>query len=380
MMSSKNYYGWVLKSQTESGVNWFSFYSSEDTTASNRPYLEITYTQSDGQFLYRREITIDYSKLGASCLSDHTDLTDFPVLISITGDSNLKSRAYNGHVESSSGYDITFRSGADQKTQLYHEIESYSPSAGNLVAWVKVPTIKHDQNTTIYMYYGNPSMTSAPPAGLAQGVWDSSYLAVWHLKENPTLDNCDPGTHAMCNSKSTSYHGDMYGSMTSNDQVSGRINGSLDLKGTDDRIQVGTIVGDRSAFAVSLWFKTTSTSLTKIWSESKTGSSYPVMYLSVNENATGDVEFGMSVDNSVWGYVTYTPPPGSELNDGNWHHLVGVQSSKSSREFFVDGSKRGATDTTTVGSFSANNAGNIGAIDRTSVMFFLTGGIDEVRI
>jgi len=43
MFDSGSYFGWVLKSQTENDNNWMSFYSSEDATPSNRPYIEIAY-------------------------------------------------------------------------------------------------------------------------------------------------------------------------------------------------------------------------------------------------------------------------------------------------------------------------------------------------
>jgi hypothetical protein len=43
MFYDGNYDGWVLKSQSETGTNWSAFWSSEDGTAANRPYLAITY-------------------------------------------------------------------------------------------------------------------------------------------------------------------------------------------------------------------------------------------------------------------------------------------------------------------------------------------------
>jgi hypothetical protein len=45
MFTSGNYYGWVLKSQAESGDNYFAFNSSEEPNPNEdrRPYLEITY-------------------------------------------------------------------------------------------------------------------------------------------------------------------------------------------------------------------------------------------------------------------------------------------------------------------------------------------------
>ena len=39
-------------------------------------------------------------------------------------------------------------------------------------------------NTTIYIYYGNSSIST--DQSNPTGVWDANFLAVWHLKENPT--------------------------------------------------------------------------------------------------------------------------------------------------------------------------------------------------
>ena len=47
----------------------------------------------------------------------------------------------------------------------------------------QIPTLSYNGDTTIYMYYGNPSVYEATerPAG----VWDSNYVGVWHLHESP---------------------------------------------------------------------------------------------------------------------------------------------------------------------------------------------------
>ena len=69
---------------------------------------------------YRRPITISDSMTPASptCTSD---LPDFPVLVSLSGDW-LKTTANGGHISSTSGYDIIFRD-SDGVTQLDHEVE-----------------------------------------------------------------------------------------------------------------------------------------------------------------------------------------------------------------------------------------------------------------
>jgi len=54
-------------------------------------------------------------------------------------------------------------------------------SAGNLVAWVRIPSLAKDSDTQFYMYYGN-SCTNSNPQNSA-GVW-VDYAGVWHLMEN----------------------------------------------------------------------------------------------------------------------------------------------------------------------------------------------------
>ena len=75
---------------------------------------------------YRKLITIDNTKVAAN-------LTDFPVLISIT-DTDLRDDAQ------SDGDDILFTS-SDGTAKLSHEIEDYDGTTGALVAWVKIPSL-----------------------------------------------------------------------------------------------------------------------------------------------------------------------------------------------------------------------------------------------
>jgi hypothetical protein len=110
-----------------------------------------------------------------------TDLSDFPVLISIT-DTDLLDEAR------SDGNDIVFRwddgtCGGKPCKGLYHEIEEWNSSTGELVAWVKIPTLSSSNDTTIYMYYGNPNVSV--PSENPAGVWDSNYSGVYHLNQNP---------------------------------------------------------------------------------------------------------------------------------------------------------------------------------------------------
>ena len=69
------------------------------------------------------------------------------------------------------GYDIIFKD-ATETTTLDHEIEVYDEANNLLVAWVRVPSLDYNNDTVIYMYYGDSSVSS--PTENASAVWDSN--------------------------------------------------------------------------------------------------------------------------------------------------------------------------------------------------------------
>jgi hypothetical protein len=185
-----------------------------------------------------------------------SNLTRFPVLISIT-DTDLRDRA------SSSGCDIVFRAldanicnpeFATDRCTLYHELEKYDSSTGTLVAWVQIPTLDYNDNTVIYMYYGNSSISDTFPCTNSTanptGVWDTSYKGVWHLKE---------ATGAQVNdSTTTPNNGSPQGSPP---QTVGKIDGSLSFNSASNQyVQVtnSTDLQLSTNMTISAWVNTTS--------------------------------------------------------------------------------------------------------------------------
>jgi hypothetical protein len=116
----------------------------------------------DAAFAARKVVTIDSTRVPGT--ANHSN---FPVLVSLTA-LNLRSTANGGLVTSSQGHDILFRD-EDPTTcsgpaacRLDHEIESYDPVTGTLVAWVRVPTLRYSgsgANTVIYLYFGDATVT-----------------------------------------------------------------------------------------------------------------------------------------------------------------------------------------------------------------------------
>ena len=115
---------------------------------------------------YRKKITIDSDKVAGN-------LVNFPILVS-TIDSDLASKAQ------SDADDIIFMDDKGEANQLFHEIESYVNTNGELVAWVNIPSLSSAADTKIFMYYGNPDCTSQETP---ESVWDSYYCSVWHLND-----------------------------------------------------------------------------------------------------------------------------------------------------------------------------------------------------
>ena len=127
---------------------------------------------------YRKKITIDHEQVAGG-------LTSFPVLIS-TIDVGLRDKAQDD------GDDILFMDDIGIANKLYHEIEYFDDSSGELVAWVNIPSLSSSTDTLLYMYYGNPSCSSQQAP---EKVWDSNYCGVWHLTDSyDSTQNDNDGT------------------------------------------------------------------------------------------------------------------------------------------------------------------------------------------
>lgn len=180
-------------------------------------------------YIYRTAITIDHTKVSGS-----GDLTNFPVFISGvfdgTGDeADLRSVANGGNVanvDTSGGNsnalsvpaDLAFFNDDQQTTQYDHEVEYYNPATGEIAIWVRIPTLDGDANTVFYMFYGDNSITSSQED--INGVWDSNFVAVYHLNNDPSAS-----APQIKDSTSNNNHLTTRGSMASGDVVTGLAGG-----------------------------------------------------------------------------------------------------------------------------------------------------------
>jgi biopolymer transport protein ExbB len=124
---------------------------------------------------YYRAITIDNTKVMGSA-----NLTDFPVLVKITSNNDLRTTGNGGKVQNANGYDIIFSSTSDGSSPLAFDREVYDATTGKFIAHVKVPTLSHNSNTVIYLCYGDNTITTYQGG---TGAWHSGYEAVFHFNE-----------------------------------------------------------------------------------------------------------------------------------------------------------------------------------------------------
>ncbi|MFX0082020.1 MAG: DUF2341 domain-containing protein, partial [Candidatus Hodarchaeota archaeon] len=183
-----------------------------------KPLASTNHPSNAGDFEYYKIITIDHTRVSGT-----EDFVDFPLLISIF-DSDLHDNTQ------SDGNDIAFSNNfqwLDHEIELYNQ--AYNATHAHLVAWVRIPVLSPTNDTKIRMYYGNPFMeTRENPTG----VWNENYKGVWHLEEDPSVLSPQ-----IKDSTLNSKDGTSGGSMSSSDQVFGKINGGIEFDGNDDYIR-----------------------------------------------------------------------------------------------------------------------------------------------
>lgn len=194
----------------------------------------------DYDWQYRTAITVDNTKVDA-------DLTDFPVLISSTN-ADWADTSNSGHAEQSDGGDFIFTT-SDNLTVLPHEIEYYDNTTGQLVAWVKVPTVANTTDTVINLYFGNVGCANQ---WNVVSTW-SGYNNIWHMTDDPSAGTLTDSTGAL--------NGTVVGSWVAGDRTNAKINQGWNFSGTnDEEVNLGDIDASvTTQFTFSSWFKADAT-------------------------------------------------------------------------------------------------------------------------
>jgi hypothetical protein len=338
-----------------------------NATSTSSAMAGIAVEIADGAYNYRRSITIK-AQMTASvgACSAGTTPSNFPLLVSRT-DTSFKTVVNGGTIYSLSGYDIIFRA-ADGVTQLDHEIESYDGVNGTIVAWVRVPTMTYNADTTIYMYYSNPAVTSA--TANPTGVWDANYRAVWHLK--------DATAATVTDSTTTPNNGTP---QLSPPQTAGAIDGSLSFNGSTQYVLVNNSTDLQLAppFTVSSWVKTTSTDSQSrlIVAKWLTGQTPPAKNYWFGKYWTGSANVLRFYGNATQ-YVDFAFGGTPNLADGNWHYVVGVAGA-STLTLYIDGVAQTPVGFSGTSESTGTSALHIASSPDAAGQIW-SGGLDEVRL
>jgi hypothetical protein len=305
-------------------------------------------------YSYRRAITIDHTKV------PNTDQTNFPVLVSGT----YSYLATTGNVTNSNGYDVIFTSDAAGSNPLAFEQESYSASTGEVNYWIKVPTLSHTADTVIYMFYGNPLVTTSQSNKTA--VWDSNYAGVYHFPNGSTLNANDSTSNGNT------------GSVAGASPATGQIGGGGSFNGSGSYIDAGNTTGlqiTSNAITLSAWIKPTNAKAASserlIVKELPSNGNPYVAYVLYRTQAGNTVRMGVSTSGS------FTDTFGGTLSAGSWAHVVGTYDG-SYLTLYVNGSPVNSTPKS--GNITSSTKDVIFGADTELGDEYFNGTMDEVRI
>lgn len=295
---------------------------------------------------YRQKVTINKEFIGE-------ELPDFPVLIRL--DETLQDNIRDDR------YDLVFTS-RDGTTKLAHEVED------NTTIWVKVPKLIPEEDTILYIYYGNSNTEDQQQP---KDLW-GDYGAVYHLNQDPAGPTSD--------STKNNNTGTSGGNMNANDSfIEARIGKGVRFDGANNYIGAPhtSELSPSNAATISAWTRTTTSgALDTIVDKQNAGPApYDGYSLTLGNgfaSGAGLPALWCGASDVNWIYAN------KKINDGTWHHLVGVIESDS-QYIYIDG------ELNTVAHKTCNlddNRANLHIGHRADLLYdgALNGSVDEVRI
>ncbi|HBC77652.1 MAG TPA: hypothetical protein DCZ51_03430, partial [Bacteroidales bacterium] len=292
-------------------------------------------------YQYQKTLEINFNKVGEF-------VANFPVLVSLTSpESNeLRTISNGGRIYSNNGYDIIFTDANYNK--LDHQIESYDPSSGNLVAWVRFPFISNGANTTFRILYSNSQVTTSQSV---ESVWNSSYKGVWHLNGSDFTDATVTGND---------------GAQNNTNSITGRIAGGRSFNGTSSYVRMNSLNG---------FVRCDEPQTISIWARySSTPSAIRNFVSFQNSGASSSVQVGFAGSlPQVWCWgggnlVSYGTAPSSNT----WHYYVYTFDGTKHR-LYIDGVYQ---ENTTAGQAGIPTEGNLGRYNNGE---YYNGWLDEAR-
>ena len=304
-------------------------------------------------WMYRRAITLHATQIEAP---GNTALTALPVMLSLDDADLARARPDRS--------DLAFTAD-DATTRLAHDLETFDSTT--LTVWVRIPTLSATTDTTIYLYYGN----AAPPATTPEMVWSESFLAVYHLHQDPGPGQAGQIRDATANA----HHATAESSFSAGDSMSSPLGRAIDFNGSNSCITVPTVdVGNQ--FTISAWMNLNAVSqIRSIVSNSQDGSNTDGFRFFVNSNGSSDRKVWLETGNG--GQTNSVTTIANAITTQQWEHVaVLVDRTNGAATVMVDGAIA-TTDNTIRNDFSTASSLEIGRMKTNNVF---DGMLDEVVI
>ncbi|MFX1428260.1 MAG: DUF2341 domain-containing protein, partial [Promethearchaeota archaeon] len=311
----------VLK--TDLSIEWIKTEYTNQNDPDNFYSIGIAnsvYIPSIFDFQYFKEIIIDHTKVSGT-----NNLINFPILISLF-DSDLHDKVQPN------GNDIAFNNGT---SWLFYEIElfnqTYNSTHAQLITWVRIPTLSPLEDTIIRMYFGNSTMNRQENPN---GVWDSNFLGIWHLKESGTgvlneyFDSSRYDNHGQGGEGNSSYIPT---------QVTGKIGNAQDFNNLDgyyDLIDCGNnSLWDLDGYGITLqaWIQHDITPDYHVYGIMNHKGWYDGYSMFINYGGGNVIKPVFSLPGD-----THQLVGANDVTAGTWHHVVATYNG-SIMKIFVDG-------------------------------------------
>jgi hypothetical protein len=263
---------------------------------------------------HRVEITIDSAKIDEA-------LVNFPVLLYLSTSSGINGDDVSFVFDELGGEKLKLAvTTGDGTTQCYVEMERWDSANEKAWLWVKVPNIASGANTTLYLYYDHTQPDNTARVGEtgstpAKNVWDSHFVGVWHMRDDPDASHIRDST-------ASGNDGTKKGVGEPAVTTAGRIDDAQNFDGADDYIGVTneSAFDMQTAITVEGWIRLDSfaqpSTVASKWRNM--GVDLRSWLLAVNP-AAGEPRFYISRNGAEYPYC-----PGSTLFTDTWYHLAGT--------------------------------------------------------
>jgi hypothetical protein len=243
-------------------------------------------------YSYNLQITTNPAKASGSN-------ANYPLLVRGTFPT-LRTVANGGRVRSANGYDIAFGGDAACALSLPFLREYWNASTGDLVAFVALPSLSNSTATTLFVCYGNASISSDLQAPAA--VWDTALQGRWGFPDGSTLSAKD--------STSNGFDGAIFNATA----TAGVIDGGALLNGSTAYIDMGTsaALDPASAFTIEAWFNPAAS-----WPQPD-----GAIVGKLDDAAQNGYMIWYTATGNLYIFLNGSPTYAGSFASGSWYHLA----------------------------------------------------------